>query len=70
MTMPHIKLVNCDPLAVQKAAIRQNPQAWAERSTRYAVRGLTLASGFCAVASIAARGHWLQINGQWHRNGL
>lgn len=70
MIMKHIRLCNNDPVAIQKGAKRQNPQQWAERSSRYANRGLTLASGFCAIASIAARGHWTMINGYWYRNGL
>jgi hypothetical protein len=70
MIMKHIAQANSYPASIQEAAKRQTPQQWAERASRYADRGLTLASGFCAIASIAARGHWTLINGHWYRNGL
>lgn len=70
MLMPHIAYANMFPEAICDAALRDNPQSWAERSTRFAERGKPLQSGFCAIVSIVARGYWQQINGQWRRNGL
>lgn len=70
MTMSHIEVANNDPQVIVEYAPCLNPDEWAIHARRHAREGRIHAAGISAITSIAARGHWLMINGQWRRNGL
>lgn len=58
MTMSHIQWANNHPKAMAMLARLNNPQQLAEMAKRKC-------EPVFALASIAARAYWLQINGQW-----
>lgn len=65
MTMPHIREVNRN--GVEAWSKHYDPDALAKRNAALNGEGRVILGGVMAIASIAARAHWLQINGQWVR---
>ncbi len=65
MIMPHILEANRRGNDLQVIAVMNNPDALAAMAREYNAQGKNTVGGFVALASIAARAHWTQINGQW-----
>lgn len=65
MNMPHISEANRRGKDLQAIAVMNNPDALVAMAREYNEQGKNTVGGFVALASIAARAYWLQINGQW-----
>ena len=65
MIMPHILEANRRGNDLQVIAALNNPDSLAAMARDYNAQGKDTVGGFAALASIAARAYWLQINGQW-----
>ena len=65
MIMPHIAEANRRGRDLQFVAMLNNPDTLAAMARDYGKQGKDTVGGFVALASIAARAYWVQINGQW-----